>query len=60
MKLSKQRGLMEENRFQNHPGLDSTPSLVTFQLCDLNKPLPLSEAQHFHHRANNTYLESLL
>lgn len=34
---------MEENRFWNHPDRGSDPSRVTFQLCDLQRPLPFSE-----------------
>lgn len=51
---------MEENRFWNCPDLVSDPSLVSFQHCDLDRPLPFSEIQHFHHRVNNAYLEGLL
>lgn len=34
---------MEENRFWNHPDRGSDPSLVTFQLSDLQRPRPFSE-----------------
>lgn len=60
MRLSKLRSLREENRFWNHPGRRSNPSPVSFQLCDLDKPLPFSEVQHFHQLAHNTLLEKLL
>lgn len=60
MRLSKRRSLREENRLWNHPGHRSSPSPVSFQLCDLDKQLPFSEVQHFHQRAHNTPLERLL
>ena len=47
MRLSKRRSLREENRLWNHPGHRSSPSPVSFQLCDLDKQLPFSEVQHF-------------
>ena len=60
MRLSKRRSLLEENRFWNHPGCHPNPRPVSFQLCDLDRPLPFSEVQHFHQRARNAPLERLL
>lgn len=51
---------VKQSTLMGEPGFRIIQTMAQIQLCDLDRPLPFSETQHLHCRANKAYLERLL